>query len=127
MTKGDETEDLAQSIYQAAGYRVWTPPKAKYRSQDIFGLYDLLCVGLGRVVAVQCKTNSGRGIQAWSDDAWCLDKAIESWHSEYAVRYEDEGWRILRPDSEEYHTAFDGREIDETPAPLLRDVLRRDE
>jgi hypothetical protein len=104
----------------------WQPPKAKYRSQDIFGLYDLLCVGLGRVVAVQCKTNGARGIEDWSEDVWHIDDSIDGWHSEYAVRYPGEGWRILRPDAGGYTVAFDGREIDDTPAEAMRDVLRRD-
>jgi len=127
MTKGQDTEDKAQALYQSAGYMAWQPPKAKYRSQDIFGLYDLLCVGLGRVVAIQCKTNGARGIRGWSEDASMLDDSIEGWHSEYAVRYPDEGWRILRPTGDGYETAYDGREIDETPADLLRSVLRRED
>lgn len=124
MTKGSRTEEQAMDAYRAAGYDVYQPPKAKYREQDVFGLFDLLAFGHGRLEAVQVKTNRVRGLKAWFNEAQLYDEHIDDLRLSYMVLHEGEGWRLARPTAEGYEWAFDGREIAETPAPVLLDVLR---
>lgn len=124
-SKGRETEHDALALYEAAGYEVYQPPKAKYREQDVFGLFDLLVFGHDRLVGTQVKTNRPRAVTKWFDEATVYAEHIDDLEVEYLVRYEDEGWKIYRPDGDDYTVAYDGREIDSTPGPELIEVLRR--
>lgn len=120
---GKTSERKAESVYNTAGYRTWTPPKAKFREQDVFGLFDILCLGHGQLRAVQVKTNAARGIEKWSTDAGHVEDVVDGLNAEMIVRYPDEGWRLLQPTDGGYTVVFDGREIDETPATSLVDIL----
>jgi len=122
-TTGKTSERKAESVYNTAGYRTWTPPKAKFREQDVFGLFDILALGHQQLRAVQVKTNRAAGIKKWSTDAGHVEDVVDGVTAEMIVRYPDEGWRLLQPDGDGYTVVFDGREIDEMPATSLLDIL----
>jgi len=70
MTDGRGAEKRAKEVYEQAGYEVYLPPLAKYREQDVFGLFDLLCYRRGALVGVQVKASRhARGINDWMDAA----------------------------------------------------------
>jgi len=124
-TKGTETEQAAGALYEQADYEVYIPPKAKWREQDVFGLFDLLAVGHGQMVGAQVKTNRVRQLADWMEQATVYAEMVEGLRVEYAVLYEGEGWKIYRPDESGYTVAYDGREIHRTPAPIIADEVLR--
>jgi len=124
MRRGQETEAAAVDLYEAAGYQVWTPPKAKYRAQDVFGLFDLMAFGHDRLEGVQVKTSKGRGITQWCEEARPFEEHVEDFRVRFVVLYPDEGWRLYELDEDSYTCVCDGREIDETPAPVLVDEVK---
>jgi hypothetical protein len=110
--------------YEQAGYEVYRPPKAKFREQDIFSLFDLLAFGHGRLEAVQVKSNRARGIRQWVRDARTYEEHIQDLRVRFVVRYEDQGLKMFTTDTEGYQVTYDGREIDETPAASAMEVLQ---
>ena len=60
-TKGREYELKAQKELEAEGWICWRPPAAKYQSQDIFDLYDLLCIKGNKLKFVQVKSGNAQG------------------------------------------------------------------
>lgn len=135
-TKGRDTEQRAVSLYQQAGFETWLPPKAKFREQDVFGLFDLLAFGHGILAAVQVKTNRVDGINQWFADATPFEEHLRDWRVEFLCLSETdadddgvEGWRLARPVDDDgrrmsYQWVYDGREIEATPSDALLDVLQ---
>lgn len=124
-SKGRDTEQAAVELYEAAGYEVYQPPKAKYREQDVFQSFDLLAFGHGRLIGTQVKTNRARQVADWFDTATVYEEHVTDFQVEYLVLFEEAGWKLYRPDEDGYQVTFDGREIEETPAEELAAVLRR--
>jgi hypothetical protein len=124
MSTGKETESRAVDLYEAAGYETYRPPKAKYREQDVFGLFDLLAFGHGRLELVQCKTNRARGITEWSRKARVYEANLTDVRVRFAVLFEGEGWKLYYPTADGYQVAYDGRECQDTPTAALREVLQ---
>jgi len=123
MTKGRDTESAAVDLYETAGYETYLPPKAKYREQDVFGWFDILAFGHGRLTGVQVKTNRARGVTEFFEQATVYEEHLEDFAVAFLVLHEEEGWKLYRTDEGGYHVAFDGREIDETPGECLPEVL----
>lgn len=127
MTKAraKKSEDLVEEAFSAAGFETWTPPKAKFRSQDIFGLFDLAAFHpeRGTLWLVQVKTNTVRSINEWFDDARRYE-AIESVRTAYVVVHADEGCRMALATPGGYQWAVDGRETDTAVADRVTEYLR---
>lgn len=109
-SKGRQSELDAKDAYEAAGYRVYHPPKAKYREQDVFGLFDLWSyhpqVGF---VGTQIKTNRAQGINAFFESAEPFREA-ENVRVEFLVRHEGDGWRLAEATEGGYEWVYDDRD-----------------
>lgn len=108
--KGRETEKLAKRAYEDAGYtHVYHPPKAKYRNQDVFDLFDLLAYhpddGLH---FAQVKTNRSAGITSWFPNTEFIQQ-LPATTVEFVVLHEGSGWRLARPADDGYQWVYDGR------------------
>jgi len=125
MTKGRDTESHAVDLYERAGYETYLPPKAKFREQDVFGWFDILAFGHGRMIGVQCKTNRADGVTEYFGEATVYEEHITDLRVEFLVRFESQGWKLYRAAGSEYTVAFDGREVAETPSPELIEVLQQ--
>jgi len=112
MTKGRDAEWAAADVYQYAGYETYLPPKAKYREQDVFGLFDVLAFKQGRLEGCQVKGGqNASGINSWFADVVNFEEAIEGvtvsfWH------LKEDSWRIARPAPDGYQWVYDGRKDD---------------
>lgn len=124
MTKGHDTEQAAVDLYEGAGYETWTPPKAKYREQDVFGWFDILAFGHGELVGVQVKTNRARGVTEYFEQATVYEEHIDDLRVDFIVLFEGEGWKVYQSDTDGYEVAYDGRESRETPGEAFPGVLQ---
>lgn len=121
---GRATEHLAVEDLQAAGYETFLPPKAKYREQDVFGLYDILAFGHGHLLGIQVKGGrDASGITEWFEDArvhagHLSDFRVQFWHRA------DDAWRVAVPTPEGYTWEFDGRETAPSDSRSVAEVLR---
>jgi hypothetical protein len=121
---GKATERLAVEDLQAAGYETYRPPKAKYREQDVFGLYDILAFGHGQLLGIQVKGGrDASGITTWFEDArtheeHLTDVGVQFWHRT------DDTWRVAEPTPESYAWEFDGRETVPSDSRSVAEVLR---
>jgi len=120
---GRETEGKAMDALQYYGFSVYQPPKAKFREQDVFGLYDLLAFGNGQLLGIQVKGGrDAAGVGQWFDRAalhgeTLRDFRIQFWHRK------DDCWRIAEPAADGYEWVFDGRRPEQTRYSRLADVL----
>lgn len=51
--RGQKIEKLAQAILEKEKFLVWRPPKVKFQSQDILGLFDLIALSGKELKLVQ--------------------------------------------------------------------------
>jgi len=124
MTDGRQAErDLAE-LYQQAGFEVYHPPRAKYREQDVFGVFDLLAFGHGRLEGVQVKAGrDAAGVIDWFDDVELYAAGVQGLTVAFAHRKEG-CWRLARPSPAGYRWVYDGRESTDTHDDGILDVLR---
>jgi len=124
MSRGRETEAQALTCYEKAGYMTYQPPKAKYREQDVFGLFDILAFGLDRLEAVQVKGGrDAAGIRSWFEDARVFEEHVEGLRLSFMHRTA-EGWRLALTAPDGYQWVYDGRDVaTDEDGPLL-EVLR---
>jgi hypothetical protein len=107
---GRETEHEVEELLEDSGFETYLPPKAKYREQDVFGLYDILAFGLGRLYCIQVKGGrDASGITEWFEAASTHEEHVEDlfvqfWHKT------DDGWRIAIPDGDSYTWVLDERD-----------------
>jgi hypothetical protein len=125
---GYDSEKLTVEAYETAGYdRVFTPPKAKFAEQDIFGLFDVAAyhhrTGL---TFTQVKTNGAGGITSFFEDSDFL-KDEHRINCEFVVRHTENarsggvGWRVARRSYPRGYTwVFDNRAetLDDVAEPL---------
>lgn len=106
---GRETEREVEDLLEESGFETYLPPKAKYREQDVFGLYDILAFGLGRLYCIQVKGGrDASGIEAWFEAASTHEEHVEGLFVQFWHRKED-AWRIAVPDGDSYLWVYDGR------------------
>lgn len=118
MSSGRGAEREAKAIYEDSGCRVYHPPKAKYREQDVFGLFDLLAYTGDGIEAVQVK--SGRdaaGIEAWFEAARVFEDTVDGLQLAFLHRA-DTAWRYAVSTDSGYTWEFDGRD-DRRPLELV--------
>lgn len=69
--KGNRVEKLCREKFNCMGWLTWKPSRAKYNSNDAFGLFDWIGVNGTRVLFAQVKSNpshfygSRKEIAAW--------------------------------------------------------------
>jgi len=124
MSSGREVEKLVADLYEEAGYETYIPPLAKYREQDVFGLFDILAFGHDRLEGIQVKSSrDAAGIKAWFRDARVLEEHVAGLRVSFVHR-KGNAWRVARTDSDGYQWVYDGRETaTDDDGPLL-EVLR---
>lgn len=124
MTDGRQAERHAVDRYQEAGYQVYLPPKAKYREQDVFGLFDLLAFGHDRLEAVQVKAGrDATGIKAWFRDARVFEERLTDLRVSF-LHHKANEWRVARTAPDGYQWVYDARETPTGDADRLLEVLR---
>lgn len=124
MSKGRRYEKDALELYQEAGYHTYLPPHAKFREQDVFGLFDGLAFGHGRLEA--CQVKGGRdaaGINGWFEDARLFEDRLTDLRVTFLHRSEG-AWRVARTASDGYQWVYDGRESATQDSGALLEVLR---
>jgi len=116
---GRETEQIAMDLYESNGYLVYQPPHAKFREQDVFGLFDLLAFGDGRLDCIQIKGGrDASGIRDWFSHARVFEEVIGELRITFMHRSQD-SWRVARTDDGGYAWVFDGRQgTNGTPASV---------
>lgn len=121
---GRETEDIAIDCLEYHGYHVYQPPKAKYREQDVFGLFDLLAFGHDRELRIQVKGGrDASGIQSWFRQARHFEEHLTDIEVQFWHRKQD-CWRIAVAVPDGYGWVFDGRDAYRSDYSRLRDLLR---
>lgn len=55
--KGNRVEKLCRDSFVAKGWLTWKPSRAKYNSNDAFGLFDFIAVRGSSIVFGQVKSN----------------------------------------------------------------------
>jgi len=125
MTDGRGAEKRAKEVYEQAGYEVYLPPLAKYREQDVFGLFDLLCYRNDAVVGVQVKASRhARGINDWMQQARDYQETVDGMYVEF-LHSSAGGWRLARPTDDDWTWAYDGREHGAEATQALLGTLKR--
>ena len=112
MGKGQRRERQCKAIYEAAGFAVAHPERAKFGDNDLFNQFDLLAMQPGhRPRFVQVKSNQATGIRTMQHDLPAFF-AFGYCTAEYAVAHDNEGWRLIAvlPDTTE--VLYDEREQD---------------
>jgi Holliday junction resolvase len=127
MGKGTRRERQACEIYEQAGYETYRPATVQFGENDVFGLFDLIAVDPGRKPRyVQVKSNGATGIKKWTAEVF-ERMPMSYMEAEYAVPYDGEGWRVVKPvavDPHEHVTLFDGRESDANMGEGLAEWLQ---
>lgn len=93
-TKGNRVEKRCRELFEAQGWLTWKPSRAKYNSNDAFGLFDCIMIRGGEVAFMQVKSAPAHFYTA--------RKFISHWHDENKLMitvivalYEgDNNWRI---------------------------------
>lgn len=125
MAKGRDAERLAADVYEHEGYQTWIPPKAKYREQDVFGLFDIVAFGNNRLEFIQVKGGrDASGINSWFQQATTYEEHVRDLRVTFMHRTDD-AWRIARSEvssADGYRWVYDGR--NSHSSPLLEEVIR---
>jgi len=125
MTDGRDAERELMEHYEAAGFECYQPPRAKYREQDVFGLFDVLAIGHTRLECIQVKAGrDAAGVISWFTDAQSLIGELRDVHPTFA-HLKDGHWRLARARGDSYRWIYDGRPATETQSGDLADILRR--
>jgi len=123
MAKGREAERDVKDLFESLDHQVYQPPKAKYREQDVFGLYDLLAFGHGQLRAIQVK--GGRdavGIQDWFGHARTHEEQLADWTVLFVHVVED-SVRVAATAPDGYQWVYDGRADGRADSKALEEVL----
>ncbi len=100
--KGNRIEKAFRDLMQTNGWLTWKPSRARFNSNDVFGLFDVVMVRDGKIQMVQIKSNPTHFYHA--------RKEIASWVDTYKLKicplcvlYEGRGeWRIEHYDYANY-------------------------
>lgn len=93
-TKGNRVEKRCRELFEKEGWLTWKPSRAKYNSNDAFGLFDCILIREGAVMFMQVKSHI--------NDFYTARKTIARWHDLHKLMitvivsvYEgDNVWRI---------------------------------
>jgi hypothetical protein len=123
MAKGRQAERDVCELLDQVGYEYYHPPKAKFREQDVFGLYDILAFGYGHILAVQVKGSStASGITSWFQSARVFERRLQNWTVLF-IHCTEGTIRVAGLSQDGYRWLLDGREHDRPDHRLLEEVL----
>ncbi len=57
-TKGNRVEKKCRELFEKEGWLTWKPSRAKYNSNDAFGLFDCILIRGAEVAFMQVKSTS---------------------------------------------------------------------
>lgn len=77
-TKGNRVEKKCRELFEAQGWLTWKPSRAKYNSNDAFGLFDCILIRGEEVAFMQVKSQP--------TDFYQARKEIEKWIKENKVK-----------------------------------------
>lgn len=110
MTKGRDAERLVADRLEDCGYEAWQPPKAKYREQDLFGLFDLAAVGHGTLYLIQVKGGQrAAGIRSWFHDARRFEEELGDVRVAFVHVADNDDCRVAVPGPDGYTWEVDER------------------
>lgn len=93
-SKGNRVELKFRKLFEARGYLTWKPSRAKYNSNDAFGLFDCIMLRGGEVSFVQIKSNPSHFYSARKEIAkWQKDNKLMV-DTLIALYEGDNTWRI---------------------------------
>jgi len=122
MSKGTRNEREAVEFLQEAGYATYRPATVRFGENDMFGLFDVLALGPSQPMrAIQVKSNRAVGIKAWRRHT-ALFRA-HGMLTEYWVRIDNAGWRVIVCTDDGRETVVDEREHTETIGTQLLEYL----
>jgi len=93
-TKGNRVEKKCRELFEERGWLTWKPSRAKYNSNDAFGLFDCILIRGGEVLFMQVKSNPShfytarKEITDWHDKNKLMTTAI------VALYEGNNNWRI---------------------------------
>lgn len=111
MGKGARRERECAELFQRAGFATYRPATVRFGENDVWGLFDVLAIAPhGRLWAVQVKSNSARGIQAWGRHTrlWRRHGFVTA----YAIPHDGEGWRLVECTDNGTRDLVDERDAD---------------
>lgn len=122
--KGDRNERELEEYYTQAGYRTDKCRGLRWGKTDWFGLFDLMAIAPNsKVRYIQVKTNAAQGINKWVSEA-CRVTPDEHVTLDFGVKYDYEGWRLIRAEDGEYRTIYDERDKDCNIGDGIKEFLR---
>jgi len=95
--KGYRSELEAVHEYEKRGWTVYKPPKSRFSTQDIFGLFDFVAISPdgSEIHFVQVKTNNTRGFL----------KKLKNWREKHKVK--EVKWLLMvRLDARKHKTKW---------------------
>lgn len=75
--KGNRNEKLFRTVLEKEGYITWKPSRAKYNSNDVFGLFDCVAIRGGEVLLAQVKSHV--------TDFYKARKETQIWHDAHRL------------------------------------------
>lgn len=125
--KGDRNERELEEYYEQAGYKTDKCRGLRWGKTDWFGLFDLMAIKPGEKVRyIQVKSNRAQGINKWASKA-CRITPSEHVTLDFAVKYDYEGWRLIRVAEGDYETVYDERDHDCKVGEGILEFLQTDE
>lgn len=122
--KGDRNERELEKYYSQAGYRTDKCRGLRWGKTDWFGLFDLMAIKPGdKVRYIQVKSNRAQGIESWTRKATRITPS-EHVTLDFAVKYDYEGWRLIRVEDGEYKTIYDERQQDCKVGDGIKEFLK---
>jgi len=126
--KGKAREQAFAELLEAVNYTTWRPPKAKFREQDVFGIYDVLAHKQGLLYGCQVRSRAA-GITEYFESAAEFFPPLVPLYAVYVdvdgADAEDEpiAWRLATQDREGYHWAVDERGMEVDAGEQVREWL----
>lgn len=101
-TKGNRIEKLFRDMMQTYGWLTWKPSRARFNSNDVFGLFDVVMARGSKIQMVQIKSNLSHFYHARKEIAqWVVSNHLH--FSPLCALYEGRGeWRIEQYDYANY-------------------------
>jgi len=114
MSKGTRNERYARKNYESAGCWTYSPQNSMYGDNDLWNLFDIASILIGvqqpHIYLTQVKTNRASGIRQWFNDTRPFQR-VDGVTVHYAVRIDNEGWKLARSASDGYEWVVDERSM----------------
>lgn len=109
--KGQRNERELRTIFKEAGFREEKQNNAQFSSNDYFNEFDFMAMAPeSPVIMCQSKTGAASGITTAHERTDFVPR--QHVLVLYAVRYDRQGWRIIKVTEDGYEDILDERELD---------------